>query len=399
MFLYARRRKMANAAPTLHQVPSARGSDRVSYRVLLALGVLGMTVPMHAVVKAEDWGNTPAGRTVKLYTLSDGDLRVQVTEYGARVVRIDAPDRNGTATDIVLGYSSLAQYMADPKDYFGAIVGRYGNRIANGRFSLDGHAYQIPVNNHGNALHGGTDGFSSKVWEGRIAGENAVELSLVSPDGEMGFPGELTVHVLYTLANRRLRIEYEASTTKATVVNLTNHSYFNLAGQGSGDILKQELRIEADRFTPIDETLIPNGEILPVTGTPFDFRQLTPIGERIDVANVQLQRAGGYDHNFVLNGPAGSLREAAYAVDPVSGRTLTVSTTEPAVQFYSGNVLNGTAKGYTGVAYQKYAGFCLETQHFPDSPNHPEFPSTTLRPGMPWHSATVFAFGVSGGTH
>jgi aldose 1-epimerase len=347
------------------------------------------------VVTSEVWGSTDEG-AVNLFTLTSPELRVRIAEYGARVVSIEAPDRNGHRADVVLGYNNLAQYVNDPKDFFGAIVGRYGNRIAKGLFSLDGKTYHVPINNKGNALHGGPRGFSSRLWHGRAVGENTVELSLTSVDGDMGFPGTLTVRVRYTLAGNRLRIDYSAETDKTTVVNLTNHTYFNLAGEESGDILDQKIRIQSDRFTPIDETLVPTGALMPVTGTAFDFRQLTAIGARIDENDTQLRLAGGYDHNFIVLGGEGELREAAYAVDPKSDRTLTVLTTEPGVQFYSGNFLSGTNRGYSEKPYQKHAGFCLETQHYPDSPNHPTFPSTVLLPGKARASSTVFIFGIVG---
>lgn len=347
-------------------------------------------------VRAEDWGSAGPANRVQLFTLTNGNLRVRITEYGARIVSLEAPDRQGTKADVVLGYNNLAQYVADPKDYFGAVVGRYANRIAGGSFAIDGTTYHVPVNSKGQALHGGPEGFSSKVWRGKIVGKNSVELTLVSPDGDMGFPGQVTVKVLYTLRAHQLRIDYDASTTGTTVINLTNHTYFNLAGQASGNVLGQEILLSADHFTPIDARLIPTGEIASVQATPFDFRHLTPIGKRIQDNVEQLKLAGGFDHNFVVHGNIGALRRAAYAIDPKSGRTLTVLTTEPGVQFYSGNFLSGAAKGYTGVPYQQHAGFCLETQHFPDSPHHPNFPSTILRPGTHWRSATIFAFGVSG---
>ena len=353
--------------------------------------------PMRDQMKTEVWGTTTAGQQVKLFTLSSGVLRVRLTEFGARIVSVEAPDRNGRMDDVVLGYNNLASYTSDPKDYFGAIVGRYGNRIRGGTFTLEGKTYQVPVNNKGNALHGGPEGFSQKVWTGKAVGNNQVEFTLVSPDGDMGFPGQLTAQVTYTLTGKRLRIDYSATTTKPTVVNLTNHSYFNLAGQASGDVLRQTLRLDADSITPVDDTLIPTGELQKVDGTPFDFRAATAIGARINATSEQLKRAGGYDHNFVTNGQ-GKLREIARAEDPASGRTLTVITTEPGVQFYSGNFLNGSAVGFTGQPYRKYAGFCLETQHFPDSPNHPNFPSTMLRPGQPMHSTTIFDFGVAAAT-
>lgn len=363
---------------------------------VLVLACAMLNLSMHGQMKMELWGSTPEGQQVKLFTLSDGALRVRLTEFGARIVSVEAPDRNGRMDDVVLGYNNLASYTSDPKDYFGAIVGRYGNRIRRGIFTLEGRTYHVPINNKGNALHGGTQGFSSKVWSGEAVGANQVKFTLVSPDGDMGFPGELSAQVTYTLSGDRIRIDYSARTTKATVVNLTNHSYFNLAGQASGDVLHQKLRIDADFITPIDDTLIPTGALQKVAGTPFDFRIATPIGARINAESEQLKRAGGYDHNFVVNGQPGILREAAQAVDPVSGRTLTVLTTQPGVQFYSGNFLNGSAKGFTGEPYRKYAGFCLETQHFPDSPNHPNFPSTVLRPGEAMHSETVLVFGVAG---
>lgn len=351
---------------------------------------------LRAEVQVVDWGTVPHVGTVHLFTLTDHDLRVQVTEYGARIVRIDAPDRVGRVSDVVLGYNNLAQYVTDPKDFFGAVVGRYGNRIAGGKFLLDGKQYQVPVNSKGNALHGGTVGFSSKVWQGRVVGNDAVELSLVSPDGDMGFPGQMLVKVRYTLRAHRLRIEYEATTTKPTVINLTNHTYFNLAGQDRGDVLQQKLELQADSFTPVNAALIPTGEIAPVAGTPFDYRRLTPIGEHLGNKDEQLKLTGGFDHNYVVRGNAGKLRKAAYAIDPASGRTLTVLTTEPGVQFYSGNFLSGAVQGYTGTWYKQHAGFCLETQHYPDSPNHPTFPSTVLQPGVRWRSTTIFVFGVSG---
>jgi aldose 1-epimerase len=360
---------------------------------LLSLVFVLLNLPTKASVKAEVWGRTSSHRPVKLFTLSDGRARVQLTEYGARIVSIDVPDRRGQTADIVLGHNNLTTYLADPKGYFGAVVGRYANRIANGTFTLAGSTFHIPLNDHNNALHGGPAGFSTKIWRGRSIGANTVEFTLISPDGDMGFPGTLTVHVFYTLESNKLHIRYEASTSKPTVLNLTNHSFFNLSGEASGNILAQELRINADRITPVAAGLIPTGALDPVRGTPLDFTRLMPIGQRIHSQNDQLKLAGGYDQNYVINGHAGTLREAAYALDPASGRTLTVFTTEPGMQFYSGNLLHGTEIGFSGKTYQKNAGFCLETQHFPDSPNHPNFPSTTLQPGHIFHSETVFVFG------
>ena len=343
-----------------------------------------------AVTKAS-FGNASDGKPVAIYTLKDADLTVRITTFGARVVSIEAPDRNGKRDDVVLGYKDLLSYENDHSTYFGSIVGRYGNRIAKGTFTIDGKTYHVPVNNNGQALHGGTSGFDHKVWTAtQIPG--GVEMTLVSPDGDMGFPGQMTAHVRYTLAGKSLKLDYSATTTKPTVLNLTNHSYFNLGGQASGPVLNTVMMIPADRYTPVDKVLIPTGQLAPVQGTPFDFRKPTPIGARINDANEQLKIAGGYDHNFVLNGTGE--KTAAKAYDPNSGRTLTVTTTEPGVQFYSGNFLDGSLVGITGVKYVKHAGFCLETQHFPDSPNQTSFPTTLLRPGQTMHSETVFTFGV-----
>ena len=359
---------------------------------LTATTLLAAASLAHGAVTVSPWGSSD-GKAVELYTLTDADLTVKITNYGAHIVSIEAPGRDGKRADVLLGYKDLAGFQADAKTYMGSVVGRYGNRIAKGRFTLDGNTYTIPANDHGNALHGGTVGFDRKVWSGqKTAG--GVELTLVSPDGDMGFPGELTAHVRYTLAGHSLHIQYSATTTKPTVLNLTNHSYFNLGGEGSGDVLSEVVTLNADRYTPVDATLIPTGELAPEAGTPLDFRQPTPIRARLNDPNEQLTIAGGYDHNFVLNANGAGLHLAAKVVDPASGRTLTVTTTEPGVQFYSGNFLDGSNVGASGQPYQKHAGFCLETQHFPDSPNQKDFPSTVLRPGQTMHSETVFTFGV-----
>ncbi len=369
----------------------------MAYRLIRFASFLamGMALSASAAVKQQSWGNGPNGEPVKLYTLRVGTLSVELTNYGARIVRIDAPDRNGNVADITLGYNNLQQYEADPKDYFGAVVGRYGNRIARGAYTLEGKTFHAPQNNNGNMLHGGTLGFDKKVWSGKVAGPQSVEFTLVSPDGDMGFPGELTANVRYTLSGKSLKLEYSATTTRPTVVNLTNHAYFNLAGEGSGTILDQKLRIDASQITPVVTGLIPTGKLMPVAGTPFDFTKSTAIGERIDADDEQLKIGQGYDHNFVLNGKMGVLHEAAFAEDPTSGRTLHIETTEPGIQFYSGNFLNGSVTGTSGKAYELHGGFALETQHFPDSPNEPAFPSTTLRPGQQYHSTTVLTFGVA----
>lgn len=365
-------------------------------KISMGIVVLLMVSPQvraQTTVSKEPWGKSTSGKPVEIYKLSDKDLQVRITTYGARVVSIDAPDRDGKMADVVLGYDSLGAYEKDRSTYFGAIVGRYGNRIAKGTFRIDGKSYHVPVNNNGNALHGGPAGFSGKVWKAAVV-PDGVEMTLVSPNGDMGFPGKLTAHVRYTVDGKSLEIHYSATTTKPTVINLTNHSYFNLSGNGSGNILNEELMIPADRYTPVDTTQIPTGQLAPVKGTPFNFLTPIAIGARIHEPNEQLTIGGGYDHNYVLNNVGSGLHLAAKVYDPVSGRTLTVTTTEPGVQFYSGNFLDGTNTGKGGVKYQKYAGFALETQHFPDSPNEPKFPSTLLNPGQTMHSETVFTFGV-----
>ena len=349
---------------------------------------------LEAQVTKAAWGTTRDGRSVDLYTLHNEALTITVSTYGACVVSVLAPGRNGTKANVLLGYKDVAGYEADDKTYVGSVVGRYGNRIAKGTFSLEGKTYHVPVNNGENALHGGPGGFSRQVWVAKeIAG--GVEMTLVSHDGDMGFPGTLTAHVRYTLHGASLHIDFNATTDKPTVVNLTNHSYFNLAGEASGTVLAQKVKIYADRYVPTDKGSIPLGPLAPVAGTPFDFRTSTAIGARIAMEDEQLARANGYDHTFVLNGAGAGLHVAAEAVDPASGRTLTVSTTEPGVQFYSANFLAGEFTGVGGKAYAKNDGFCLETQHFPDSPNHPAFPSTELKPGHVFRSSTVFAFGIA----
>lgn len=345
-------------------------------------------------VKMAIWGKTTDGVAVPIYTLTSGQIEVKVTAYGAHLVSIKTPDRAGKVADIILGFGSLEGYLTQPNSYLGAIVGRYGNRIALGKFTLDGKTYQIPVNNGPNALHGGPKGFDQYVWNSQEV-PDGVEFTHVSPDGDMGFPGTLAAKVRYTLKGDTLSIDYSATTDKATVLNLTNHAYFNLHGDGQGNNLDQRIEINADRYTPVDSGLIPTGELASVAGTPMDFRRPEAIGARINDNNEQMKRAGGYDFNFVLNGKPGTLRLAAIATDPVSGRKLTVETTEPGVQFYSGNFLDGSLTGWNGVKYEKHAAFCLETQHFPDSPNQPDFPSTVLKPGETMHSTTTFTFGVT----
>jgi aldose 1-epimerase len=351
--------------------------------------------PAGTTVTKAGFGKLPDGSMAEVYTLKDTDLEVRITNYGARIVEIKAKDKNGNPGDVVLGYNSVEGYLAEgnKKTHFGAVVGRYGNRIKAGTFTLDCKQYHIPLNDNGNALHGGTHGFGDKVWTGKQI-PNGVEMSLLSPDGDMGFPGNLTVHVRYTLQGDALHINYEATTDKDTVVNLTNHSYFNLGGVGSGTILDEVMMINADGYTPVDSTLIPAGGVKPVAGTPLDFTKPTPIGARIHDNFDQLKLAGGYDHNWVLRGKNGEMKVAARVEDPKSGRVLTVSTTQPGVQFYTGNFLDGSYKSPGGVPYAKNTGLCLETQHFPDSPNQPAFPTTELKPGQTMHTETVFTFTV-----
>lgn len=354
-------------------------------------------------VASAAFGNLPNGQGTQLFTLRNAHgIEVQLTNYGGIITSLKTPDRAGHFSDIVLGYDNLAAYVAN-SPYFGAIVGRYANRIARGRFSLDGSAYTLAINNGPNSLHGGLRGFDKVVWNARPFQNRegqGVELDYTSPNGEEGYPGTLHTTVTYTLtADDRLIVDYRASTDKATPINLSQHSYWNLAGNASRDILGHILNINADAITPVDTTLIPTGAIASVQGTPFDFRTPTAIGARVDQRqDAQLRYGNGYDHNFVLNrGGAApdALVLAARVVEPSSGRTLEISTTEPALQFYSGNFLDGSITGKDGVVYKFRYGLVLETQHYPDSPNHPNFPSTILRPGKEYRSRTVFTFGVT----
>ncbi|MGB2868999.1 MAG: aldose epimerase family protein, partial [Bacteroidota bacterium] len=350
---------------------------------LLALVLVGflMTTFTHAEVTKQPYGHTQDGTAVDLYTLKSEKLLVGITTYGGIIVKIETPDRSGKKADVVLGFDSLEGYT-DPanKAHFGALIGRYANRIAHAKFTLDGTEYNIPKNDGDNALHGGPIGFDKAVWKAKEI-KDGIELSHVSPDGDQGFPGKLSVTVRYILAGNELRIAYTAATNKASVLNLTNHSYFNLTGDGSKDVLKHRLKIAASRYTPVDATLIPTGELAPVAGSPFDFQNATEIGARIEQSNDQLKLGHGYDHNFVLTSRKASVALAAVVTDPSSGRTLEVLTDQPGIQLYSGNFLDGSLKGKGGLAYQKRAALCLETQHFPDSPNRPSFPTTELKPG------------------
>ena len=331
------------------------------------------------------------GKPVYQFVLKNrSGMIVTLMNFGATITSIYLMDGKPNG-DVVLGYPSLDGYQTKEDPYFGAVVGRYGNRMAKGRFTLEGREYKLAINNAPNSLHGGNKGFDKRVWDVKDSGADHVTFHYLSPDGEEGYPGNLNVTVTYTLNDKNeLKIDYTATTDKPTVINITNHSYFNLAGEGSGDILKHQIMIDADKFTPVDSTLIPTGELKSVAGTPFDFRKPHAIGERINDKDQQLEYGKGYDHNFVLNGSG--MRLAARVIEPTTGRVLEVSTDQPGVQFYTGNFLDGTIKGNSGKTYNFRGGFCLETQHFPDSPNHPNFPSTELKPGQTFHSTTIFAF-------
>jgi aldose 1-epimerase len=345
-------------------------------------------------VKAEVFGTLADGGVVEMYTLTSAEVELRLITYGARVVVLKTRDRDGVWGDVTLGYGELQPYVENTNAYFGVIAGRYANRIAKGRFALEGETVQTTINDGVNMLHGGVEGFDQRNWEGAIVADG-VEFTLVSRDGDQGFPGTLAVRVRYTLRGGVVRIEYSGSCDKATVVNLTNHAYFNLEGEGSGTILEQELTLEADAYTPVmDAAAIPTGEIAAVDGTPFDFRKATVIGSRIGEDDDQLRFGRGYDHNWVVRGKAGELRPAARVYAPKSGRVLTVETTEPGIQFYSGNFLDGTLVGKSGAAYVQRSGFCLETQGYPDAPNHSGFPSTELKVGEVYSSVTTWTFGV-----
>jgi aldose 1-epimerase len=344
---------------------------------------------------SQPFGKLPDGTPVEIFTLSDGKYEARIATYGGVVVSLKVPDRNGKVADVVLGFDDVDGYVTNfngPSDaFFGALIGRYANRIAHGSFTLDGRKYSLPLNNGENSLHGGPHGFNNVVWKAKPLA-NGVELSYLSKDGEAGYPGNLSAVVRYTLVGAELRIEYSATTDQDTVVNLTNHSYFNLAGQG--DILNQQLTLRASRFTPVDAGLIPTGELKSVESTPFDFRKPTAVGARINANDEQLHLGRGYDHNWVLDSGGGKLAEAAEVYDPGSGRVLKVSTDQPGIQFYSGNFLDGSIKGKGGKPLEFRSALCLETQHFPDSPNHPDFPSAELKPVERYHTVTVYSFSV-----
>jgi aldose 1-epimerase len=366
--------------------------------LLTTLALAGATPQKGSTVK-KPFGKTADGQPVDLYVLTNkGGAEVSITNYGGAVVSIKVPDRNGKLSDVVLGYDTAEGYVND-KSHFGGIIGRYGNRIAHAQFVLDGKTYTLEKNNGENSLHGGLKGFDKALWEAKTLsakGAQSLKLSYLSKDGEEGFPGNLKVTVVYTWSDAdALQIEYSATTDKKTVVNLTNHSYFNLAGQGSGDILGHLLTIQADKFTPVNAALIPTGELRDVAGTPFDFRKPTAIGARIEQDDEQLKLGNGYDHNFVIRRLADAVESlATRVVEPSTGRVMEVWTTEPGIQFYTGNFLGGKVPGKGGATYEKRSAFCLETQHYPDSPNKPTFPSVVLEPGALYHTITKYKFSV-----
>jgi aldose 1-epimerase len=365
--------------------------------IIVARGDQGAT-PAKAGVTRGSFGKMPDGAPVEVYTLTNANgVEIKAITYGGIVQSLRVPDRAGRFADVVLGFDGMAGYLAD-HPFFGAIIGRYGNRIGKAQFTLGGRTYKLAANNGPNHLHGGVRGFDKVLWKAEQATTDegpAVSFTRTSPDGEEGYPGNLNVRVTYMLTDKNeLIVDYYASTDRATPVNLTQHSYFNLAGQASGDILGHELMLNADRYTPVDDTLIPTGELAPVEGTPFDFRKSTAIGARINQDHPQLKYGLGYDHNWVLNRQGSGLQLAARAYEPGTGRTLEISTTEPGIQFYSGNFLDGKLSGKAKAVYRHRTGFCLETQHFPDSPNKPQFPSTILEPGAEYRSRTVFKFGT-----
>lgn len=352
-------------------------------------------VPVSVTLEKSEFG-VVNGKPAQLYVLRNAKgMEIAVTDYGAHLTRVKTPDAKGNVADVVLGFDTLDGYLGK-HPYMGATVGRYANRIANGRFTLNGKEYRLATNNGPNALHGGLQGFDKKMWSAEEVTTNhgpAVRFTYVSPDGEEGYPGTLTVSVTYSLKpDNQIQIDYRATTDADTVLNVTNHSYFNLAGAGKGSILDHVVSINADRFTPVDSGLIPTGELRPVEGTPFDFRTPTAIGARIDADEEQIKRGGGYDHNFVINGEAGSLRLTARVKENTSGRVMEVLTDQPGMQFYTGNFLDGSVTGKGGTAYDKRFGFCMETQHFPDSPNRAVFPAVVLKPGETFTSTTIYRF-------
>jgi len=356
------------------------------------------TIKTMASITKANFGKLPDGQEITLYTVTNKNgVEMKVMNYGAIITSLKTPDKNGVLEDIVLGYDSLAGYLKE-SPFFGAVVGRYGNRIAKGKFTLEGKEYTLAINNGVNALHGGVKGFDKVVWtieEVTSAEGPALKLSYLSKDMEEGYPGNLKAEVIYTLTdNNELRLDYTATTDKTTVINLTQHSYFNLTGNAKRDILEHEIMINSDEIVPVDKTLIPTGKLRKVANTPFDFTTAQPIGKGINDKDEQIVLGGGYDHCFVLRDASDSLKLAAVLTEPVSGRKVEVYTTEPGIQFYSGNFLTGSITGKGGVVYARRFGLCLETEHFPDSPNQKQFPSVVLKPGETYKTSTVYKFGV-----
>ena len=395
---------MKTCIPAEVSFEKADSSLRILGVIALLIGCLagsvffptGTSAAGKHAIKKDAFGKTPDGKSVDVYTLTNSHgLEARVMTFGGIVLSLRVPDRNGKLDDVVLGFDSLEPYFTN-NPHFGSIIGRYANRIANGKFTLDGAEYTLPKNDGPNTLHGGVNGFDKHLWQAEAV-DNAKDAALVlrytSKDGEEGFPGNLRTKVTYTLTDSdELAVEYEATTDKATPVNLTSHGYFNLAGQGTVDVFAHELLINGDRFIPVDKNLIPTGELRPVKGTPLDFTESFSIGSRINSKDEQLVLARGYDQTFVINRKGPELELAARVHEPTTGRILEIYTTEPGVQFYSSNFLDGTLTGKQGRVYKQHYGLCLETQHFPDSPNHPSFPSTILRPGQTYHSRTVYRF-------
>ncbi|MGD0868129.1 MAG: aldose epimerase family protein [Bryobacteraceae bacterium] len=363
--------------------------------VAVVLLVAGATTIYAATkISKADFGKTKDGAAVQIFTLTNASgMELKISTYGGAIVSLKTPGRTGAMGDVVLGFDSLDGYLNPKEPYFGALVGRYGNRIGHARFTLDGKTYTLPVNNGENSLHGGDRGFDKYVWTPKELSDGGLQLTILSPDGDQGYPGNLHVTVAYHLtAANEVKIDYSATTDKDTVVNLTNHAYYNLKGAGNGDILGHVMMLNASKFTPVDAGLIPTGELKPVAGTPFDFTKPTAIGARINQDDEQLKLGKGYDHNWVIDRKGASLSLAARVEEPTTGRVMEVLTTEPGIQFYTGNFLDGTLTGKGGKVYPMRAAFCLETQHYPDSPNQPGFPSTELKPGQTYKTTTVYRF-------
>ena len=387
----------AGLAASVVQAPSSATPSPSAGSVQAAAAAIGTATADRATIRKETaYGTTPGGRAVDRYTLTNTQgVQMVVLTFGGVIQKLRVPDRDGRLRNVVLGFDDVEDYAADTDPYFGSLIGRYGNRIARGEFTLDGETYQLPINNDPNSLHGGNRGFDDRLWRAepvRRNGKVGLALRLTSRAGDQGYPGTLQVKVTYMLRNdNTVRIRYRATTDAPTVVNLTQHSYFNLQGEGTGSIYDHRLRLNAPRFTPVDSTLIPTGDLRAVKGTPFDFRKAKPIGRDIRDGTTQLLYGQGYDHNWVLAGGP-RLHLAARVHDPDSGRMLRILTKEPGIQFYSGNFLDGTLVGPSGKAYRQGDGFALETQHFPDSPNQPEFPSTVLRPDEVYKTTTIWQF-------